>query len=349
MPIRLLIVLFHLLLWVGLYGLFSPVPEPDLGIFELPPLNPQEVAFFLGYGYLINAALIYTYAHLALPKYQRQPQLSYFVLLNGLYLTGAVVLESGLDYLYMQAVHQRGGYGDPAGSFFSWFKPNLVMSTLIMLVANFYGFTYAWFRDQRVRVKLEQEKLRSELLALKHQINPHFLFNVLNSLYGLALNHNDEPTAEGIAKLSQMMRYMLYESNGSFVDLDREIDYIENYISLQKLRTHPNTHIHFTVSGSTHGRQIAPMLFIPFIENAFKHGISTVQTSEIHIRLVVREKDLVFETENTWHELKPSEGQPGGIGLQNVQQRLDLLYTGAHRLHREVKDGRYHTQLILDL
>ena len=195
-----------------------------------------------------------------------------------------------------------------------------------------------------------RQKLQAELSALKHQVNPHFLFNILNGLYGLAFKNDDEPTAEGIAKLSQLMRYMLYESNGTYVPLSKEIEYINNYIDLQKIRTNGTTEIQFSVFGEIEGKQVAPMMFIPFIENAFKHGISTVQPSSINIFMDVEDKALTFKVSNPIH-VSPFKHRDsvGGIGLNNVIKRLDLLYKGTYNLIVDDSEDQFKVELTLAL
>ena len=161
-------------------------------------------------------------------------------------------------------------------------------------------------------------------------------FNTLNTLYGTALQENSERTAQGIQMLGDMMRFMLQENMQDKIPLAREIEYLNNYISLQKLRTdaHPNIHIDVQIEQPLHSPEIAPMLLIPFIENAFKHGISFRAPSYIKISLEVKDKTLFFDVHNTKHQRSEHdpEKEKSGIGLNNVKQRLGLLYPGRHEL-----------------
>jgi len=194
---------------------------------------------------------------------------------------------------------------------------------------------------------MEREKLRAELSALKQQINPHFLFNSLNSLYGMAFENDDEETAEGIAKLSTMMRYLLYETNAEEVSLKKEMDYLGNYIDLQKMRVSEEVDIQFKVQGNPSGHVIPPMLFQPFIENAFKYGISQLRPSQIKIDLIVEPNKLVFQTKNTKHPVIQSQNKHKGIGIKNVKKRLDLLLKSRHQL--EVIDGDNFFSVVLEI
>ncbi|MES2650374.1 MAG: histidine kinase [Bacteroidota bacterium] len=185
-------------------------------------------------------------------------------------------------------------------------------------------------------LKKELGKSDANLSFLQSQINPHFLFNALNTLYGTALQENAERTGEGIQKLGDMMRFMLHENVQDRISLTRDVDYLENYIALQKLRTSRSADIVIDVQieEQLNNLEITPMLLIPFVENAFKHGISLQHPSYIKVTLQTKEKTLYFDVHNSIH-IKPDtdpEKFKSGIGLQNVKQRLALLYPGKHEL-----------------
>ncbi|MBK0381288.1 sensor histidine kinase [Mucilaginibacter segetis] len=188
---------------------------------------------------------------------------------------------------------------------------------------------------------------------LRSQINPHFLFNALNTLYGTALQENAERTGEGIQRLGDMMRFMLQENMQDKISLTREIDYLDNYISLQKLRTQASNDIIIDTQIEDHilGLQIAPMLLIPFIENAFKHGISLREPSHIKITLQTKEDTLYFDVHNSIH--KKLENDPerdkSGIGLINVRQRLQLLYPKRHELITRENASEFFIHLTIKL
>ena len=185
-------------------------------------------------------------------------------------------------------------------------------------------------------LKKELGQTHANFDFLRSQINPHFLFNALNTIYGTAIQEKADRTSEGIQKLGDMMRFMLQENMQEKISLTREIDYLNNYIAFQKLRTDPNPRITIDahIENSARNIQIAPMLLIPFVENAFKHGISFRESSHIKISLEVKDKTLYFDVFNTKHP-KPEndpERDQSGIGLNNVKQRLRLLYHSRHDL-----------------
>ena len=185
-------------------------------------------------------------------------------------------------------------------------------------------------------LKTELGKADANLNFLKSQINPHFLFNALNTLYGTALQEKAERTGEGIQKLGDMMRFMLQENIEDKIRLSKDIDYLNNYISLQKLRVSVSSDvtIETKIEEQTNELPIAPMLLIPFVENAFKHGISLQSPSHIKITLQTTGNTLYFDVYNSIHHKKDNDPEKlqSGIGLQNVKQRLALLYPGRHEL-----------------
>ncbi|MFT4093080.1 MAG: histidine kinase, partial [Niabella sp.] len=194
---------------------------------------------------------------------------------------------------------------------------------------------------------------QANLSFLRSQINPHFLFNALNTLYGTALQENAERTGEGIQKLGDMMRFMLHENTQDKISLAREVDYLNNYIDLQKLRTatSPNIVIQTNIEAQLNRLDISPMLLIPFVENAFKHGISLQHPSFINISLHTKENILYFDVNNSVHtksEYDP-EKMKSGIGLQNVKQRLALLYPKRHELIIRESAKEFFIHLTINL
>lgn len=218
-----------------------------------------------------------------------------------------------------------------------------------------------WFLYVRqLRSSQELVSLRKELGQttanmdfLRSQINPHFLFNALNTIYGTAIQEGAERTSSAVEKLGEMMRFMLHENMQEKIGLSREIEYLNNYISLQRLRTEGNAafQIETHIDQTDTLLQIAPMLLIPFVENAFKHGISFREASHIKITLEVKDDVLYFDVYNSKHPKTENdpEKDSGGIGLNNVKQRLQLLYPDKHELmvRETVKDFFVHLTLQL--
>ncbi|MEM6379839.1 MAG: histidine kinase, partial [Bacteroidota bacterium] len=208
-----------------------------------------------------------------------------------------------------------------------------------------------WFKQQRERQELQTQTMQSELRFLKSQINPHFLFNTLNNLYALTLKKSDK-APEIVIKLSEMMRYMLYECNEKRVPLQKEVNYLKNYLDLERLRQHDRIAIHFEVDGFIGDQHIAPLLFIPFLENSFKHGLNTQLTEGfVDIKLLVDEQTVDFYIENSKGQtIKRPDGRPsGGIGLVNVRRRLNLLYPDNYQLRVSNNPNTFAVHLTIDL
>ncbi|WP_295118373.1 sensor histidine kinase [uncultured Chitinophaga sp.] len=205
-----------------------------------------------------------------------------------------------------------------------------VMFTLLMLfMSGFIKIGIEWFKSEKQREALKVANLNAELKFLKNQINPHFLFNCLNTIYSLA--HKKSPETEhALVKLSTILRYMIYQANEDKVLLANELRYLHDYIDIQKLRLPKSITVDYTVAGDAGTLQIAPMLLIPFVENAFKHGISYSEEAYIIIQLVINNGSLNMLVRNKIIRQKPDEA--GGVGLTNALKRLDMMYAGAHEI-----------------
>ena len=236
----------------------------------------------------------------------------------------------------------------------------ILIITALALV--FFTTPVSWYiykqkfekQNQIQFLKTELGKSDANLNFLKSQINPHFLFNALNTLFGTALQENAERTGEGIQKLGDMMRFMLHENTLDKISIAREVEYLNNYIDLQKLRTSRTADIKIEthIEEQLNNLKITPMLLIPFIENAFKHGVSLQQPSYIKITLQTKESVLYFDISNSIYIKADNDPEKlqSGIGLENVRQRLALLYLGKHELiiRESAKEFFVHLTLHLD-
>ncbi len=213
-----------------------------------------------------------------------------------------------------------------------------------------YFFLKEWARAENIHSQLQAVQLDTEVKFLKSQVNPHFLFNTLNNLFSMAQKKGNDELADGISKLSGMMRYMIYESNEEHVPLKKEIEYLENCILLNKLRYADNeVKVIFDYPEQMEGILIAPMLFIPFVENAFKHGVVIGQSSEIDISISIVNKQLIFTCQNMIYSVKKMEDDKSGIGLENVKRRLELVYPGKCELFIKNADNKYIVNLEINL
>ncbi len=222
-------------------------------------------------------------------------------------------------------------------------------------VTSLAKFVTDWLKLQDISLryhKVEREKLEAELNTLKSQINPHFLFNCLNNIYSLSIvNSKDAPSM--ILKLSDLMRHVLYESRENFISLKKEIEFVNNFIELQRIRLTEKVDIQFKLEGSVNNKLIIPLIFEPFIDNAFKHGCYSNEETFIHIHIQIEDEKLFFEVENSFEEGISQKKKPGnahGIGLKNAQKRLEYLYKkNEYKLDITTKENIFKVHLELNL
>jgi LytS/YehU family sensor histidine kinase len=209
-------------------------------------------------------------------------------------------------------------------------------------------YTEKVIHQEKLQEEKEKERLNAELAFLKNQINPHFFFNTLNNIYSLVeINVNDGQKA--ILQLSKLMRYVLYETEKGNKYLSQEIDFLKNYIELMKLRLSSKVTLSFTVPENYRDIQIPPLIFLPFIENAFKHGISSHNPSFITISLTTREDEIFFECTNSiGGKNKDLYKKDNGIGLENIKKRLSILFPKSHKLQIVESQTTFNVNLYID-
>jgi len=245
-----------------------------------------------------------------------------------------ILFDSWIDYIF-------SGYYFIA--YYGFFDMALYFAIYIF-ATSLLRLARGWFRLQEI----EKEKTIAELKALKSQINPHFLFNSLNSIYALA-RKNSPKVPEKVIQLSDLMRHVIYNSDVDFILLSKEVEMVRNYIELQNLRTTENEKIDLELVGEIEGKYIAPLIFIPFVENSFKHGLkSGAENAFVKIKLDVEGNDLSFEIENSKGKSVEMENiKYKGIGIENVKKRLDLIYQGSYSLN--IIDGEKTFKVVLKI
>ena len=194
-------------------------------------------------------------------------------------------------------------------------------------------FVKKWAEQRHINEELMKEKVAAELSLLKSQVQPHFIFNTLNNIYMLSLKKSPQ-TSDMIYRLSALLSYMLYDTKRPFIEIEKEIDYVKNYINLEKIRYGEHLDVQLNVFNNVRGVKVTPLLFLPLVENAFKHGVSNaVEDSWIHIDISLKKNILVFKIENSViKEKNVSNGFGNGIGLENLKRRLEILYPNRHEL-----------------
>ncbi|GAB3945666.1 histidine kinase [Spirosoma harenae] len=340
--------LTHLLGW-GLLGylLFFQTFNSDI---HLPDLFWVRQGIF----FTLMVGVFYLNAQLLVPRFLLPGQTSRYLLsLGGVILLVMLVLASiefGFDLarLMHRAFHPDGS-GKPKP--YGWVQPNLFTIALVLGMSTSMSLLQKWQSDANLRLSLEQAKTTSELSFLKAQINPHFFFNTLNNIYALTLIDGDT-AREALHRLSRMMRYVLYETQSGTTLLSKELDFLSDYIQLMQLRLTDKVTVTLDKPSPLHDQAIAPMLFLPFVENAFKHGVSTLDPSWIRINIQQKDHQLVMDVKNTLFTQKSTSLEAGnGIGLTNTRRRLDLLYPDHYTLliNEHTLANEYHVQLTLNL
>ncbi|MGZ3864755.1 MAG: sensor histidine kinase [Bacteroidia bacterium] len=297
-------------------------------------INGSFNPYFLGLA-ITNIMLIcfyYFHYYYLIPKFYYTKKFGiYAASLFGVLLFMLVVLLSRPDFNPLPSPPFRFAAGAYAGS--------VVIRFLMIFLFSLGVASYNRLKE------IESEKIKTELSYLKAQINPHFLFNTLNSVYALSVKKSDA-APEAITKLSGIMRYVITDAAQEFVPLDKEIDYITNYIELEELRLTSKVSLTYKASGVFTGKKIAPLIFVPFIENAFKHGVSTKENSVIQVTIAADQNELTLFVKNTkvnTHTVST------GLGIENARMRLNLLYAGKHKLVITNSDAEFSVSLKISL
>lgn len=302
----------------------------------------HQIMFFVSIPIVFNLNLFYF-----IPVFLKEKKWIQHIVLICLL---SILLESIRSLLYLY-LHEEGiqnfarvFYLNPIGG------DKLSGPIFLALVFSYaYRFTRDWIINLSLIERLKAEKLRAELAYLKTQVDPHFLFNTLNSLYALALEEKSSATADSIVKLSSLMRYNLQDLGEDKIALEKELDYLKNYIALQALRLSDKTTLSISIDSDRERKlKISPMLLIVFIENAFKYGLSSSEESFIHVHISTEGRKLLLKVQNHIVSRKANLEQ-NGIGLANVKQRLALLYKEKHRLKIREEKSEFIVSLELDL
>ena len=349
-PRRYLTPLIHVLVW-GLFGLTFLLFQPLTGRLTMPP------QFWLKQGlmFCVWIGTYYLTAKVSVPRLLLQGRTGWFVLV----LVGITVavfffskfLEMSLNLPALIHKAFEAAVGGPRPNRVPRFDSMGLLITMFVLgISTSITVVQKWQHDAQIRQTLEQQRVTAELSVLKAQINPHFFFNTLNNIYALTLL-DGEQAREAIHRLSRMMRYVLYDSAGGHTLLSQEIAFVQDYITLMQLRLDDRVTVTFERPEPGHDVPVAPMLLLPFLENAFKHGVAATEASRIFVALRQPTPDIVeLEVRNTKLAL-PSTDLAGsnGIGLANTRRRLDLLYPDQFTLlvddHTPANEFRVHLTL----
>ena len=298
------------------------------------------LASLISMSYLI--VLSYLNYFYLIPTFLLRKKIGRFIIIFAACFTALTLLRIGIETL---AFGKSWETQSPART--QLIIQSMISDLFIVLFIGLLRFASDWLEFDTHRRQLETEKLNAELKFLKAQVNPHFLFNTLNNLYYLSTIKSDTAPLV-ISKLSEVMRYMIYDSNHEQIELAKEIEYMQHYIGLERLRLREGVPLEFEVAGST-DILISPLILITFLENAFKHGISNSSDKcWIRARLDVNETRLIYTIANSKVKIVPYPADGEGIGLKNVKRRLDLSYPGKHKLDINDREDSYSVILTIE-
>ena len=352
---KLITILIHLLIW-AVFGWAVVFYQPFFYNITIPYQYWVKQTLLLGMlvsGYYLNSAVL-------VPQFLLKNRRGYYFLCLVIIGAGIILLSNYFDqllnlhHLIEEAFHKSGPppkrhHNDE--SRWNWNIGLLIITALVVGTSTSATVIQKWQKDKQEREELEKDKVTSELSFLKAQINPHFFFNTLNNIYALTVV-DAEVAGKAIHQLSRMMRYLLYDTQQGHTMLSQEIAFVKDYISLMQLRLTDVVKINIDTPSNLQDMPLAPMIFLPFVENAFKHGVSATQQSHIDIIIFQKGKVLDLTVKNSiMNDNSVSLDTNSGIGLVNTRRRLDLLYPGKYKLNISELNAanEYTVHLVLDL
>ncbi|MFT3794989.1 sensor histidine kinase [Flavobacterium sp.] len=335
------------ILWITVFLSIPIFTSPDLGqhMFEVTGFKRNFLSYFL------LVVFFYLNYYIFIPKYYFPKR--YFLYGAFVFFCYAMIVAIPDFFFPMKFMgpppfgpgHFPGDHppmGPPPDSIFGKPEGGSIFQFLLVLILSIM------LRTRNQLRMLNSEKLKAEVSYLKAQINPHFLFNTLNSLYALTIQKSDA-APDAVLKLSNMMRYVVTESSNELVPLEKEMNYISDYIDMQKLRISEEDNLDYTIAGSPKGHKIAPLVVIPFIENAFKYGVNSEEDWHISIAIEIREKEFILVVKNNKVRVNISDAEATEQGIYNTQQRLEIIYPGQHELTIKDEPKTFDVHLKINL
>lgn len=331
----------HLLVWLVLFSMpyvLSYGQEQDINRVIAHfwiPLVFYAIIFYFNYFILIDRFLF-------------SKKTIQFIIINVIIIALFITLKEKIEDIYFNDIINKTANKDghrPPFKMFIYIQMLSYMAPLLFSIA--LKTTQRWIKTEVERKEATNYKLQFELQHLHYQLQPHFFFNSLNNIYSL-VDISPEQAKKSIHSLSKLMRYMLYETNMELIPLSKEIDFMKKYIDLMKLRVSDKTDVSYSFPTKDTGIQIAPLLFISLIENAFKHGVSASKESTIVLNMTFNEKTILFTIENDNFPKKTDDKSGSGIGLKNLEKRLQLLYPDKYSFENNIRDNRFLVTLEIE-
>lgn len=331
------IIIVHILLWIMVFYMFFNImnalggfpqkagynPYTDFGLYTRSIMTTLMLVIPFYFGYFLTPYL-----------FKRQKRKLFII----------IAIVFGTLFPIVMSIMDDG------------FRPSAILQSvflfaflnIFLILGVSFRSIFGWIEQKRLHDQLEQQKLRSELSLLKIQLNPHFLFNTLHNIDTLIYDNQDK-ASKSLVKLSDIMRYMLNDANSDFVNMEQEIQHLENYLALEKLRLKNEIFLNYNLTGDYKKLKIAPMIMIPFVENAFKHSVDSSNENGIKIFITFENNKLNFICENLFDKDDTDKDKGHGIGLETVKKRLELIYKNKYKLSVNSENSVFKVNLEIEL
>lgn len=325
------IIIAHLSIWFGFFSLLSPLYFLSPKVFQIP----KDIIFSIAISLMFTALISFYSSSFFIKRFiVEKPKNGIFVIAFFILLIQCIVLLGFFEII------------DGNSLIFVFILTIVII--LFIILGGVFQFQIAWNnKNNKLRLELEQQNHESQMALLISQINPHFLFNTLHNIDSL-IKRNADKASQSLIKLSEIMRYMIQDTKLDLVFVENEIEHIENYISLEKLRLKNDKFVSIDIKGNFKGCKIAPMLFIPFIENAFKHSVDSDIEEGISIKFRIDNNSILFICENIYDISELEKDKSHGIGLGTVEKRLSLIYPEKHKLIINKENSKFRVKLEIN-
>ncbi len=335
---------------------YSILYHPTLPVF-INEFNTVDGSIYVSrLGDLLIALVIFmSAAFFLVPKYLEKRRYGLFFVLSLCGIAALSLIHFQLNGIVLRLFNLPTGPNEISDKMITYIRritfdfPLIPVNAGIYVLGILYGMSRDWIQRTRRESRLVKEKMKADIELLRSQINPHFFFNALNNIYAIAQRKGEEETGRAIMKLSELMRHMIYDSDLEAVGLDRELEHVQSFIDVARLKFTPgeDVDIAFTKEGDLHAVRIAPLILIPFVENAVKHGLGSRGEGYIHMKIKVQDGAMLFSVKNPILNKGGAIRKHSGIGLDNVKKRLDLLYPGRNSLDIAEKEGVFNVELSI--
>jgi len=320
---------------------------------KFPPFYSERFVTWYTFSIIYLLGFYYVNGFVFIDKFLARKKILLYILLSlgcfFLYLYGFnYISRTATETQNYLREHGRDVRMNRLPKYFYFFSAAPITLFLISWIgSSMANIVSRWFSAEQLKEEMSKQQLETELSFLKSQVNPHFLFNTLNSIYTLAVTSNPN-TADSVLKLSRIMRYTLEEARNNYVQLNAEVEFIQSYIDLQRMRMNDNVQVNVSVDGDTNLAQVPPLIFIAFVENAFKYGISAHHPSTVSVRIAAKDNNLEFYCENDIFPNNPKQ-EGTGTGIVNVQRRLELLYGKQYTLNIDDSGEKFKVELLFPI